>query len=304
MVAYKVLPEMAPDLFVMLCDNGQLPQEHSTPEEQKRNPILQKVVLPLIRGYVRIEGSKYDARDYVSQQRDDKAAENAVNPRERLQEELMKKVAPRCREEGVIIEAITVGQPEMNEPLRKLATQIAERERTRVAREKNKQLVEQHKQEQEQKSKEVLADQRKKVVEANAKLKVAMTKAKQDKETAELELKNELKSAQARLEGARETAKLTVIQGEGEAAVTTADNKAEVAGLKTAIAGFPSADQFSQYHVLNKLAPALSEIFASDTSEFAKVFSTYMTPRRKAESTSSLPMPRRDATADAKGTGN
>src|SRR5262249_45898555 len=67
LVAYKVIKEMAPDLFVMLCDDGVLNQADKTPEEQKKNPILQKVVLPLIRGYVRIEGSKYDARDYVSQ---------------------------------------------------------------------------------------------------------------------------------------------------------------------------------------------------------------------------------------------
>jgi hypothetical protein len=301
MVAYKVIPGQAPDLFVMLCDEGKLSQEHATAEQQRKNPILQKVVLPLIRGYVRIEGSKYDARDYVSQQRDDRA-DNVVNPREKLQEELMKKVAPRCREAGVIIESITVAQPDMNPALTKLAAQIAERERTRVAREKNKQLVEQHKQEQEQKAKELLAEQRSRVVDANAKLKVAMTRAKQDKEVAEAKLKNELKSAQARLDGAREQARLAVIKGKGEAAITMAENEAEVSGLKTAIAGFTSAEQFAQYHVLTKLAPALSEIFASDTGEFAKVFSTYMTPGKKV-GIATLPTPGSDRTAAAKGPG-
>src|SRR5437660_529908 len=55
---------------MMLCDHGKLPQGDRTAEEQKKNPILQKFVLPLIRGWVRIEGSKYDARDYVSQQKE------------------------------------------------------------------------------------------------------------------------------------------------------------------------------------------------------------------------------------------
>jgi regulator of protease activity HflC (stomatin/prohibitin superfamily) len=297
LVAYKVMPEKAPELFVMLCDNGQLPQEHGTAELQKKNPILQKVVLPLIRGYVRIEGSKYDARDYVSQQRDDKA-ENAVNPREKLQEELMKKVAPRCQEAGILIETITVAQPEMNKDLVALADQIAERERTRVTREKNKQLVEQHKQEQEQQSKEALAAQRKTVVEAKTKLEVEKTLAKQLKEVAEAKLENELKAAQARLDGARETAKLTVIKGTGEAAVINADNEAEVAGLKTAIGGFPSPDHFAQYHVLHKLSPALTEIFASDSSDFAKMFSSYLTSKKIGVVT--LPAPRGEATADAK----
>ena len=42
-----------------------------------------------------------------------------------------------------------------------------------------------------------------------------------------------------------------------------------------------------------KLSPALSEIFASDTSEFAKVFSTYMTPGARRP-----PRPRPSAAGD------
>jgi len=125
---------------------------------------------------VRIEGSKYDARDYVSQQRDDKV-ENIVNPREKLQEELMKKVAPRCKEAGVIIETITVAQPEMNADLTKLAAQIAERERTPHHPREEQATRRAAQQEQDQKAKELLAEQRSQVVDANAKLKVEMTRA-------------------------------------------------------------------------------------------------------------------------------
>ena len=50
-------PEKAPELFVMLCDQGVLYQKDETPEDQKRNPILQKFVLPLIRGHVRIDAN-------------------------------------------------------------------------------------------------------------------------------------------------------------------------------------------------------------------------------------------------------
>jgi hypothetical protein len=279
LVAYKVIPEMAPELFVMLCDDGRLPQAGTTPEEQKKNPILQKVVLPLIRGYVRIEGSKYDAREYVSQQRDAKD-EKKVNPREKLQEELMKKVAPACKKVGVIIETITVAQPEMNKDLDLLADAISQREQTRLTREKNKQLVLQHKQEQEQQAKEALAQQRTKVVDANTKLEQEKINALRRKEVEVLKLEASLKAAQERFEGAKKRAEATVTEGKAEAAVIEAKNEAEVAGLKTAVGGFPSPEQYAQYEVVKKLAPALSEIFASDTSEFAKVFSTYMSPAR------------------------
>ena len=100
-------------------------------------------------------------------------------------------------------------------------------------------------------------------------------------ETEKAKLENELKAAQARLDAAKEQAKAIETRGKAEAAIITAQNEAEVAGLAKAVAGFTSPEQFAQYHVLSKLAPALSEIFASDTSEFAKVFSTYMSPAAK-----------------------
>jgi hypothetical protein len=53
-------------------------------------------------------------------------------------------------------------------------------------------------------------------------------------------------------------------------------NEAEVAGLRTAVQGFTSAANFAQYHVLQKLAPALTEIFAGDDSDFARLFAAYM----------------------------
>jgi hypothetical protein len=54
-------------------------------------------------------------------------------------------------------------------------------------------------------------------------------------------------------------------------------NEAEISGLKTAVQGFNSVEHFAQFHVLSKVTPALSEIFASDDSEFARLFATYMT---------------------------
>jgi hypothetical protein len=280
LVAYKVLPDKAPGLFVTLCDDGRLHQADATEEEKKKNEILQKVVLPLIRGYVRIEGSKYDARDYVSQQRglDDMAA---VNPRERLQKEMMEKMGPQCLKVGIVIDSVTVAHLETNKDLSALASQISDREQARILRDKNDELIAQYKQDQERRAKEMLVLQSQELVDAKSKLGVETEKAQQSKEVEEAKLKQEMKSAMARLDAAREQAKAVLTKGKASAAVIVAQNKAEVAGLKTAVGGFPSADHFAQYHVLTRLAPALNEIFASDTSEFAKLFTEYMTPSKK-----------------------
>ena len=42
---------------------------------------------------------------------------------------------------------------------------------------------------------------------------------------------------------------------------------------------FTGPQQFAQYQVMSKIGPALSEIFASDESEFAKLFADYLTPQ-------------------------
>lgn len=276
LVSYHVIAEKAPELFVVLCDDGKLNQSDKTVEEQNRNQILQKFVLPLIRGFVRVEGSNYDARAYVSQKKPEEGG--GVNPREQLQQTLMKKVAPECKKVGVQIESISVTKIETPKELAELADQIADRERQRVMRLTNKQLVEQAKKEQEQKATEVLKERSTKMVDAKQKLKVAQKLAAQNLEVAEAEQKNLLRSAQARLDAAKKQAEAILTDGKADASITMAKNEAEVAGLKTAVGGFPTPDHYAQFEVLKKVSPALSEIFASDNSEFAKLFSAYMTP--------------------------
>jgi hypothetical protein len=286
LVVYRVLPEKAPELFVTLSTKSQLHQADATEKDLQDNEILQKVVLPLIRGYGRIEGSKYNARDFISQAAGPRQAK-AVNPRERLQHELMDKVTPICKELGILIEAITLADMDLTETdLAKLKNKIAEREQARVIREKFQQEIEQYKTEQAQKAAEALKEQRGKVVQANTELKVEMTNAQRKKEVEEKKLQQDLKAAEIRLEAARDRVKSILSKGKADAAVINAQNEAEVSGLRTAIRGFASVDLFAQYQVVARMAPVLAEIFASDNSEFARLFADYLTPNNtKTKST-------------------
>jgi hypothetical protein len=289
-VRYKVVPEKAPEIFVMLSEKGVLHQKDDTHDDQLKNPILQKVILPLIRGYVRIEGSKHEAREYISKPKDEVARQGKpTNPRERLQEELMDKVRPECEKVGVIVDYIAVGQTQMNPTLEELANQIREREQARIARKTNEQKVTQFEQEQDLKSTEALADQRKKVIDASTKLERAKISAERRINNEKTKLEAELESARSRLDGSKKRAEAILTTGKAEAAVITADNEATVAGLRTAIDGFGSAGAFAQYHVMLKMSPMLAEIFASDTSDFARLFSTYMAPRDKSAAAQAVP---------------
>ena len=90
-------------------------------------------------------------------------------------------------------------------------------------------------------------------------------------------LTQELANAQLQLDAARKLAEATLSKGRAEAAVIMLENEAETSGLAKAVQGFDSVQSYAQYHVLSKLSPALTEIFASDDSDFARIFANYMT---------------------------
>ena len=272
MVEYEVQRDKAPEILVRLTDEGKLHQLDATPQQQEQNEILQKVILPHIRGYARIEGSNFDARDFIITSAGP-ANEKASNTRERLQKALLDKVKPRCEELGIEIRAVLLG--EMKPPA-DLADQISQRDLARVEQQKNQIKLGQLKEMQKLKSIEAMKQQNREKVEAQTRLNVEKTQAQQNKQVEESKLKQELESAEIRLEAAKARAAGVIAKGKGEAAVINAQNEAEVAGLRKAVQGFTTAGAFAQYHVVMRLGPALREIFASDDSDFAKLFASFM----------------------------
>jgi hypothetical protein len=263
-----------------LTDDGLLNQEDATPEQQEQNEILQKIILPHIRGYARLEGSNFDARDFILIETTAPAGDAAKtdNAREVLQKALLAKVKPRCQELGVEIRAVTVA--DMRPPT-ELAEQIAERELARVEMQKNAALVQQHKSEQELKAKTALKQQAREKVAAETRMIQAKTQSQQLKEVEQSRLTQELANAALTLEAAKQQAGALLVKGQAEASVIEQQNEAEVAGLRTAVQGFGSASHYAQFQILSRLGPAVSEIFASDESEFARLVASYLTSPTK-----------------------
>jgi hypothetical protein len=273
-VEYALQTSRAPEALVRLTDEGILHQKDGTAEEQHQNEILQKVVLPHIRGYSRIEGSNFDAKDFIVAALSEGQTQ-VVNNREVLQKALFEKVKPHCAELGIDVLAVTLADMELPP---ELLAQISARDVARAELEKNKVLASQYKTLQQLAAKEALTEQAEKKVEAETRLVQAKTKMEQRKEVETSRLKQDLANAQLRLDAAKKQAEATLTRGKADAHVIELQNQAEVAGMRKAVQGFASASAFAQYHVIQRLAPALTEIFASDESEFAKIFSQYMTP--------------------------
>ena len=226
-----------------LSDNACCRWSDRTPEEIDKNPVLQKAVLPLVRGYARIEGSKLAGRDFVAQSATVAAPD--ANPREVLQQKLMAKVVPACQELGVIVESITVGQSEKDADLEALATQISDREQARLEREKNASLIDQYKQAQELAATTARKEQNEEKVAARRSSTSPQTEAEQKLEVEQKKLEQDLKNAETNLKAAKEQAEAVLAQAEADAEVITKENEAKVAGLRTAVEGFNSADQFA-----------------------------------------------------------
>ena len=272
--------------------------------------MLQKVILPHIRGYARIEGSNFDARDFIltaaepedalpaadgakpADAAPDGAAPPAPRPvkptnaREVLQKALLSKVKPRCQDLGVDVLAVTLADMR---PPDELSDQISQRELARVEREKNVVKMGQFQAEQELKAKEALKQQAREKVEAETRVVQAKTKATQLLEVAESGLRQDLINAQVTLDAARKLAEATLARGRADAAVIELQNRAKVSGLQTAVDGFGSAQQYAQYQILARLGPAISEIFASDDSEFARLIAGYLTSRQPASDETDAP---------------
>ena len=274
-VEYAAQPAAAPLLSVRLTDEGVLHQKDDTDDEQLNKEILQKVILPHIRGYARIEGSNFDARDFIlaATLEAGAASEKAINAREALQRALLDKVKPQCGALGVEVRAVTLADMR---PPEELSDQIAQRELARVEQAKNGARLRQYRAAQELKAKETLKDQAKQKVEAETRLIQAKTKSSQMKEVAVSQATQDLENAQLALDAAEKQAEATLATGKAEAAVIVLQNEAEIAGLRKAAAAFTNVQTFAQYNLMNKLGPALTEIFASDDSDFGRLFSDYL----------------------------
>jgi hypothetical protein len=293
-VKYRVLSEKAPELLVTLTDEGHLHQGDATPEEQNKNQVLQKVVLPVIRGTVRLKGSMFQARDFVGQERiwptfTLPACGVAIaggighdSPYQQLRDELMRVVPAHCRRVGVEIEDISLGKVEDTPELAELARQVQEREQARLKREQNQQEIARLQAEQKNAADRALADRARAVVEAETRRNNARIQADNLMKVEVARLKQEQDNAETRRLAAENEASAIRSRADAEARVIELNNEAQVAGLRTALKGFPSAEAYAQYQLTAKLAPALAEVFASETGDFARLFTQYLTPPSRA----------------------
>jgi regulator of protease activity HflC (stomatin/prohibitin superfamily) len=271
-VEYAVMKEKAAEVLVRVTDEGVLSQADATPQDIAKNEVLQKIILPHVRGFTRLKGSNYNAADFIITKSD-----KEKNNREKFRQDLFEAVKPLCAKMGIEVRAISLG--DMGLP-KELNDEISARDQALAEQETNRRLVERYKQEQALKGQLALAEQEGQKVQAQTRLKLAQIDADQLLGVEKQKLENALKVAETELAGARKKAEAIRETARSKADVITADNKAEVAALSKSVEGFGGPQGFAQYTIMAKVAPALAEIFASDGSDFGKLFSGFMLPEK------------------------
>jgi regulator of protease activity HflC (stomatin/prohibitin superfamily) len=248
-VEWAIDPASAPLVFARIGEMDRNPN---------KNELLQKVVVPAIRGFGRIEGSKYPAIDYI-----------AGKSREVFQNSLQVKMQKACESKGIIIKSILINDIT---PPQEIATPIREREIAKEELNRNLNQLKQAQAEQDLARSEELIKQETEKVTANTQNLVKIISAENRRKIALIDQDKRLNMEATFLEASRKEAEAILARGKAQADVTLLESQAEADSFKKAIEAFKSPEIFAYYEFLNRVAPAINTIFANTDSPFGKIF--------------------------------
>jgi len=223
--------------------------------------IINKVLLPYARSISRIEGSKLQARDFIS-----------GKTRSAFQDRMLEQLRTACAERGLIVHSALVREiippPEIASLIsqREQADQEIDRSRNQIEEaQAEARLVEQQEM---QKRNASLGDARRQTIsltkEAEQRKVVAVTQAQRQLEVAKLDLEAATKEAAAQ-----------IARGEAEAKVVLFEYWAKAEPLAQAVAAFGDGMTYAQHFYLQRVAPAIQSVLTNTDGPFAEIFSSF-----------------------------
>lgn len=223
--------------------------------------IIDKIILPYARSISRIEGSKLQAREFIS-----------GKTRTEFQVRLLDQLRTACGERGVIVHSALVREimppPEIASLIsqREQADQDIERSRNQIDEaEAEARLVEQQ---QMQTRNAAVGDAKRETV--------SVTKeAEQRKVVAVTEANRRFEVARLNLEAATKQAAALVARGQAEANVVLLEYQAQAEPLKNAVDAFGDGMTYAQHFFLQKIAPSIRSIISNTEGPFAEIFKSF-----------------------------
>ncbi|MHC5108502.1 MAG: SPFH domain-containing protein [Planctomycetota bacterium] len=220
--------------------------------------ILNKVILPNARSISRIQGSKLEAREFIS-----------GATRTAFQDRLLNELMRECWAQGIEIRAALVRDIQ---PPSEIASLISRREQADQEIERSTNEMEEAKaqaklveQQELQEQNSAIGDARRQVVtltqQANERKVVAVTKANRELEVAKLALQSAEKQAEALRS-----------RGQAQANVVLFDYQARAEPLARSVNAFGDGTTYARHYFFQKIAPSIESILTSTEGPFSDVF--------------------------------
>ena len=231
--------------------------------------IIKKIIMPLARGFSRIEGSKNPAKSYIT-----------GDTRQKFQNSLQEHLESKCLEWGVAIKSVLIRNIT---PPDEIASVIREREVAVQNARKFEQQIEQAKSQAELTRQETLALQNKIKVEADTERIRAVISAKQDKSVRITQAEQTLGVARLETDAALAQADAILLKAEADRKVIELNNEAAANVIAQEIGAFGSGNNFAKYTFYKKIAPQISSILSGDDENgVGSLFKSFMPQSKEA----------------------
>jgi len=246
-IEWRIHPERVAEVFVKYKDRRKIIE-----------CVVEKIILPNARALIRIEGSKYAARDFISGE-----------TREKFQNSFFQGMKTTCWHEGIVINAARVTKCT---PPDAICNPIQNREIAIRDRQKYEQEIKREIENIE--LQKMMASKILKEKETDALTKVSRAKiaAKGEKDAALEEMHKKLEFAQKRLQAAKDQASAILAKAKAQAEVIRLQNKANASGLEEASRAFGEGKYYANYLLLGKISASMYYVLANTDSPFLNVF--------------------------------
>ena len=230
--------------------------------------IIKKIIMPLARGFSRIEGSKNPAKNYITGE-----------TRQRFQDNLETHLKAKCLESGVAIRSVLIRNIT---PPDEIASVIRDREVAVQNARKIEQQIAQAKSQAELTRQEALAQQNKAKVEADTIAIRAIITAKQDQQVKLIAARQDLEVAKLETAAAAAQAEAILLKAEAERKVIAMDNEANANVISNNIQAFEGGFNFARHELFQKIGPQIRTILSSDDETgLGGLFRPFLTPAKE-----------------------
>ena len=247
-IEWAVEAARAPEVLVRIGEQG---------ASDDSNEILQKIVVPVVRGYGRIIGSQYSAIDYIS------GASRIV-----FQSNLFDRVRSTCANKGVAIKSLLICDIS---PPEEISQPIRDREIAAEELSRNQARIEQAKAEQHLAHTDATIGQAQRRVEADTANLQAVIAATNRQVVALVEQNQKLMVAEQDLEAAKKQATATRARGKAAADVVLMKHTAQAVALEKSVQAFGSGKALADYELARALADKVRAVLTTDDGDVAKM---------------------------------